>query len=123
MTDRHHVIAAYFDAWNETEDDKRRELIKRAWADECRYVDPLADATGHEAIDRNVAAVQEQFPGHRFRRSSGVDAHHDRARFAWELLDAIDGTVVVGVDYAEFAEDGRLRVIAGFFGPVPEEAG
>ena len=122
MTDRHHVLDAYFDAWNEIEGDKRRQLIEQAWADECRYVDALADATGHDAIDGNVAAVQEQFRGHRFRRSSGVDAHHDRARFEWELLDATGGTVVVGVDYAEFAEDGRLRVVAGFFGPVPEEA-
>ena len=42
---------------------------------------------------------------------------------AWRRVrDATGGTVVVGVDYAEFAEDGRLRVVAGFFGPVPEEA-
>jgi hypothetical protein len=66
--------------------------------------------------------VLAQVPGHRFRRVSGIDTHHDQIRFAWDLV-APDGTIVVaGIDIGEMAEDGRLRRITGFFGGIPEEA-
>jgi hypothetical protein len=42
-----------------------------------------------------VAAVQARFPGHRFRRVSGIDDQHGELRFAWELT-APDGSIVVG---------------------------
>jgi hypothetical protein len=69
-----------------------------------------------------VAAAQARFPGHRFRRLSGIDAHHDLLRFAWELA-APDGTVTVaGIDVGAVAPDGRLRAITGFFGDLPQAA-
>jgi hypothetical protein len=64
--------------------------------------------------------VQEQFPGHTFRQASGVDAHHDLFRFAWELVGP-DGTVTVGgIDVGQLADDGRFRRITGFLGPLPD---
>jgi len=69
-----------------------------------------------------VTGVQARFPGHRFRRVSGIDIHHDQLRFAWELV-APDGAVVVaGIDVGVLAADGRLRRITGFFGALPAEA-
>ena len=40
-----------------------------------------------------ASAVQAQFPGHTFRRTSAVDGHHGFARYEWEML-APDGTAV-----------------------------
>jgi hypothetical protein len=69
-----------------------------------------------------VANIHAQFPGHRFRRTSGVDSHHEQVRFAWELF-APDGSITAaGIDIGTLAEDGRLKQIAGFFGPLPEMA-
>lgn len=62
------------------------------------------------------------YPGHRFRRTSVVDGHHDQIRFGWELV-APDGTcTVAGVDVGLLARDGRLDQIVGFFGELPEAA-
>jgi hypothetical protein len=69
-----------------------------------------------------VAAVHAQYPGHRLRRTSAIETHHDQVRFGWELV-APDGSVTVaGVDVGILAADGRLAAITGFFGPLPEAA-
>jgi hypothetical protein len=57
----------------------------------------------------------------RFRRSSGVDAHHDQVRFAWELGVPGGAVTVAGIDVGTLAADGRLRSISGFFGDPPPE--
>lgn len=113
------LIDTYFAGWNEADAERRAELVARAWAPDGRHVDPLADVTGHEALAALVAGVQAQFPGHRLERTSGIDAHHDQLRYAWQLT-APDGTVVVAAtDIAELDGDGRLRRVAAFFGDVP----
>ena len=117
------VVDAYIDMWNEEDADRRAELIRTAWADDARYRDPLLEADGHAGLGEMVVTVQGHYPGHRFRRTSGVDAHHDVARFGWELV-APDGAVfVAGVDVATLADDGRLRTILGFFGDPPAPQG
>jgi len=64
-------------------------------------------------------AVQGQFPGHTFRRSTGIDSHHGIARYGWELV-AADGSVTLGgMDVALIADDGKLNRVAGFFGDLP----
>ena len=68
-----------------------------------------------------VAGVHQKFPGHRFRRVSGVDAHHDQVRFAWELAAPNGAIVVAGIDVGMLGPDGRLRQITGFFGELPEK--
>jgi len=76
---------------------------------------------GHAGLSQMVEGVHAQFPGHTFRRLSGIDTHHDRVRFAWDLV-APDGAVTVaGIDVGELGPDGRLRSITGFFGEPPAE--
>jgi hypothetical protein len=116
------TIDTYLAMWNEPDATRRLEHIRRAWAEDGHYVDPALEADGHEGLDDMVAGVHVQFPGHRFRRTSGIDAHHDEVRFAWELV-APDGTITVaGVDVGTLASDGRLSRITGFFGPLSEDA-
>jgi hypothetical protein len=122
MSDITTTIDTYFDMWNEPDPARRAALIEQAWTADGLYVDPLLEATGHAALSDMVAGVHTQFPGQRFRRTSAIDAHHDGARFAWELAGE-DGTVTVaGLDVAELDGDGRLRRITGFFGDVAANA-
>jgi hypothetical protein len=122
VSDATTIVDSYFAMWNETDPAARADLISRAWADDARYVDPLLEADGHAGLSQMVDGVHAQFPGHTFRRLSGVDTHHDRVRFAWDLV-APDGAVTVaGIDVGELAPDGRLRSITGFFGDPPAEA-
>jgi hypothetical protein len=122
MSDVTTTVDTYLAMWNEPDTARRAELIRTAWAEAGHYVDPLLEAEGHAALSEMVAAVHGQYPGHRFRRTSAVDTHHDQLRFGWELV-APDGSITVGgVDVGILAADGRLTRITGFFGPLPDEA-
>jgi len=57
----------------------------------------------------------------RFRRSSGVDGHHDQVCFAWELGVPGGAVTDAGIDVGTLAADGRLWSISGFFGDPPAE--
>jgi hypothetical protein len=110
------VVDGYFAMWNESDSGRRRETIVATWSQDARYVDPLFGADGHDALDALVAAVHEQYPGHRFRRTGAVDVHHDRVRWGWELTGPNGSPpIVAGVDFAVLAPDGRLRDVTGFF--------
>ena len=120
MTDVTTIVDTYLSMWNEQDPQRRAAHIEAAWTADGRYVDPLMEAEGHAAIDAMVVGVHEQLPGHRFTRTTAVDAHHDELRFGWQLA-APDGSVAVaGIDVGSLAADGRLRRITGFFGPLPE---
>ena len=115
------TVDTYLAMWNEEDPARRAEHIERAWVSECRYVDPLLEAEGRNALSDMVAAVHAQYPGQRFRRVSGIDAHHDQVRFAW-VLAAPDGAITVaGIDVGTVALDGRLVHVTGFFGDPPED--
>jgi len=50
------------------------------------------------ALNDMVTTVQVRFPGHRFRRVSGIDDQHGELRFAWELATPDGSIVVAGID-------------------------
>ena len=119
MSDVETIVDTYFSMWNEEDTAARARHVERAWAADGRYVDPLLEAEGHDQLSEMVATVHAHYPGHRFRRLSGIDAHHDTVRFTWELAAPDGTTTVAGVDIGALAADGRLRSITGFFGDVP----
>ncbi|QSQ27490.1 nuclear transport factor 2 family protein [Pyxidicoccus parkwayensis] len=120
MNDLTKTIDLYLSAWNETQPTRRAELISQVWATDGRLIDPPHAAQGHTGINDMMGALHTQFPGHRFRRASGIDSHHDQVRFAWELVGPNGAVAVAGMDVGELSADGRLRRITGFFGPLPE---
>lgn len=120
MNNVNEIVANYIGAWNETDRGRRRDLIARTWSDDGSYLDSHRDSTGHAAIDAMIAAVQERFPGYRFRLCSGIEAHHDRVRFSWSAGGTDTAPLFfAGTDFAMLASDGRLRTVTGFTDAVP----
>jgi hypothetical protein len=118
MSDFTKLAEQYIATWNETDPAARRALIDEVWSPGGQYIDPLAEVAGHDQIDAVIAAAQEQFAGMTFRLAGAVDAHHDQARFTWEL--GPEGTaLVVGFDVAKRDADGRLALVLGFLDKVP----
>jgi hypothetical protein len=92
------------------------------YVERATYTDPMISAEGHGAIDATIASVQEMFPGHVFSLAGEVDAHHDIARFQWQLAaPGADEALVVGFDVAVL-QDGRIRHVHGFLDKVPAAA-
>jgi len=118
MSNVNELADRYIAMWNEADAARRRDLIAATWTPDGSYVDPAMQSDGHAGIDAMVRSLQERFPGHRFTRTSDVDAHHDRIRFSWELGPAGGAAIVKGVDFAVIAGD-RLQAVTGFFNQAP----
>ena len=118
MTKLDATIDAHLEAYAEPDAGRRTERIREVWSADGQLIDPPLEGAGHAGINDMAAALQAQFPGHTFRRTSAIDGHHGFARYEWEML-APDGTpVLAGLDVAEIAQDGTLRRVVGFFGPL-----
>jgi len=114
------TVDTWLRAYGETDVAARVDLIERVWAPEGVLADPPFTGTGHEEIVGLIGAAQEQFPGHTFRRTSEIDAHHDLGRYTWEMVGPDGTAALAGTDVVLIGEDGRLRYVAGFFGqPAP----
>ena len=114
-------IAGYIAAWNKTDVGRRRDIVARTWTEDGSYLDAHRTGVGHAAIDAMIAAVQQRFPGYRFRLSSGIEAHHDRVRFSWCAGGTEQAPLYFGeTDFATLAEDGRLLTVTGFIDAAPD---
>ena len=113
------VAQRYIDAWNETDPAVRRAAVDALYSEDARYVDPMAVAEGREAIAATIGAVQDQFPGFVFRLTGPVDAHHDQARFGWDLGPAGAPAPIVGFDAAVTDQAGRIQTVLGFLDKPP----
>jgi hypothetical protein len=113
------VVDAYIASLNELDADARAELVAQAWTEDARCADPFQDVQGHAALAQIAPNVQGLYPGAQFRRTTGVDAHHEFARFAWEMVGAGGDVLLHGMDVIIVAPDGRIGGLAGFFGDFP----
>ena len=119
MNDVNALVQRYFAVWNETDADRRHELIMQTWADDASYIDPMIRGEGQAGIDAMVQGVQNSFAGHKFRQTSAVDAHNGHLRFAWELAPADGPVLVAGTDFAVVTADNRLQTVIGFLDLAP----
>jgi hypothetical protein len=119
--DAGNLVERYIETWNETDPEARRSAIARLWAEDARYVDPLASVSGQDEISALIGSVHEQAPGHVFRLlDDRVDAHHNLVRFSWELVPPSGGEpLAVGFDVAVTEEGGRIGSVLGFLDKAP----
>jgi hypothetical protein len=114
------LVERYLTAWNETDPQVRRELVGALWAADGVYTDPLASVTGADAIDQVIAGAQKQFAGLLFVRGDVLDAHHNIARFTWELVAEVGADpLVVGFDVAVVDDDEKITAVYGFIDKMP----
>ena len=118
IIDATHVAEHYIAVWNETDAERRLELLETHWTEDARYVDPLAQARGRPQISALVGGVQQRFPGFRFALKGQPDAHGDRLRFSWTLGPSGAEDLIEGTDFAQL-DAGRLQSVTGFLDKVP----
>ncbi len=119
MTDFDNLVSRYLAVWNETDPAARRTAIDEVFADDVRYVDPLAAVAGRDALSGLIGAAQQQFPGLVFAPGGPADGHHEQVRFSWRLGPPGGAALVEGFDVAEVGGDGRIRQVFGFLDRVP----
>jgi hypothetical protein len=123
VAERHTIIDAHLIAYALADRVRRDQLIDSAWDPDGSLIDPPFDGHGHTAIGDMTDVVLAHYPGHHFERTTAVDAHHCFARYGWALVAADGSVAMTGTDVAEFAADGRLLRIVGFFGELEATQG
>ncbi|OIV39274.1 polyketide cyclase [Mangrovactinospora gilvigrisea] len=119
MTDATALVDRYLAVWNATEPEARRALLDEVFAPDARYTDPLMSVQGRDQLDAAIAAAQGQFAGLVFSSGGAVDAHHDIARFTWNLGPEGQEPAAIGFDVIEIDKDGRITSVLGFLDKVP----
>ena len=119
MPNVNEIVDAYTAAWNEPDEDMRRQLLEGAWADDGTYTDPQSDVAGREALIALIGGMHGQMPGARIDVTSKTDLHHNKLRFAWRFVSGDGAMTIDGIDFGELAKDGRLQKIVGFWGQPP----
>lgn len=110
-----HMLAA----WNEADPDKVRGHLDKALSPEVRFVDPSIDVTGIDGFEANVHNVKASIPGAVYSRTSGVDSQHGFHRYHWAIHQK-GKLLLEGFDVTQTDADGRVVMVVGFFGPMPE---
>jgi SnoaL-like protein len=123
--DQQDAVKRYAHAWGLGDESEIREALTECWAADGTYVDPTtAPVVGVEGLTRHIAGFLEQFPGASLAPTSGLDGYGLVGRFSWVMSSpepiVVDGVAlgnsIPGQDFVEFAEDGKIRRIVGFFG-------
>jgi hypothetical protein len=121
MADFAEITRSYLATWNETDATRRAKLVSEVFAPDATYIDPMAEATGHDAVNGLVEAVQQQFTGLVFSAGGPVDGHHGIARFTWHLGPAgAAEPLVIGFDVISVDAAGRITSVLGFLDKVPQ---
>jgi hypothetical protein len=107
----------YLRMWNEPHLDQIRAHLDRAVTDDCRWVDPLNDHTGRDALEANVRGFRTTYPSAELGLGSNVDGHHDRHRYEWVIV--VDGDLLLrGFDVMTLDGSGLIERVDGFFGTL-----
>jgi hypothetical protein len=112
--------ATYTAAWQAGTDEERQALLARAVGPGCHYADPLVQLDGTPALAAYMQDLQRQVPGVHFVTWRFM-VHHGRSLAQWQMRDGQAQVVGEGTSFGEYAADGRLPRMTGFF-EVPAAA-
>lgn len=106
-------------AWNERDLKKIRNHLEAALTKDVEFVDPNYSIEGISDFAKMVKEFRTRFPESRCLRTSGIDMHHDRARYSWSVV-VDEKTKIDGFDAVQLSKkSGKVKRIDGFFGPLP----
>lgn len=107
------------EVFGEQDAGKRRAAIAQLWTEDCVFFDHNGKTSGHDELDRAVAALHKSLPGYVFNELGPVDLLHESGRLAWSYgrpgQEPIRGVDVVVV------RDGRISLMLTFLDEVPSK--
>ncbi len=107
---------AYANIWKLEGGAEKLAACARHLTPDCVYTDPLTQTEGWDALVAYMVQFHAQVPGGHFV-TTDFKAHHGRSVAYWNMVGG-DGSVLGnGVSYGEYAEDGKVSVMTGFFEP------
>jgi len=114
-----HLVDQYIACWMDMETSARLSLLETLLSPDAFYCDPTIRVVGANDLAQHISGVVKQRPGAKLERTSQIDAHHDVARFGWNLVQADGQKLPESIDVIWLnADRNKLTGILGFFGPL-----
>ncbi len=111
-------IDTMLSAWNSNDESLLGQIVEQSLSPEVEFCDPFHDIRGHAPFIEMVKAFWAKHGNCKITRTSGIDSHHDRARYTW-AIDSLQGGRFEGFDaIALDLASGKVRRVDGFFGPL-----
>jgi hypothetical protein len=109
------VLQHYLRMWNEPAPKQIRGHLDRCVDEECRWVDPLHQHTGRDALEANVREFRSTYPDAVLGLGSNIDGHNDLHRYEWVIT--VGGELLIrGFDSVTVDDAGMIARVDGFFG-------
>ena len=94
--------------------DERRQRLEKSVVEDCVYQDPGITCHGHDDLLAKIEDANQKGPGARFRNDRFFE-HHDMAVVEWTMFDGAGDEFAPGASFVQFAPDGRLSRMTGFY--------
>jgi hypothetical protein len=112
-------IDAMLSGWNTRDSVRLKQVVEASLTSDIEFCDPRHDIRGQAAFIDMVEAFWSEHSKCTISRDSAIDAHHDRARYAW-VITFPAGQRFEGFDAVTLDRDsGKVRRVDGFFGQLP----
>ncbi|MBI3563524.1 MAG: nuclear transport factor 2 family protein [Gammaproteobacteria bacterium] len=106
----------YVAAWKAASAAEKHALFKACLDSACVYTDPLIKTQGWEALQAYMLDFHRQIPGGHFVTTYFL-AHNHKSIAQWQMRNADNTVLGVGMSYAEYNDTGKLVAMTGFFEP------
>jgi uncharacterized protein YndB with AHSA1/START domain len=110
------LVERWFAAWAETDAARRRALLEACTTADVIYRDDFAALEGREDLDSHIAATHVHMPGMRLERQGPLAKSQGAALVRWRALRPDGGAAGSGTSFVDFAPEGRIARVAGFWG-------
>lgn len=105
---------AYFRAWSEADDAKRRALLEACCEADVTMRGAFVMTDGIDALSRHIAGALMHMPNMRLTAAGEPQQLHGHARFAWSV-NGPDGKVMMrGENVARLSRAGKFREVVSF---------
>ncbi len=114
LNELNQLVDRYISLWNESDAERRRKSIAELWVEDGAQFTRSQEIRGYQALIERVETAYEKFvktEGFLFKLSSDIDAHHNAAKFTWEMLPAGGGeAAAVGFVFLLLGDGGRIHL-------------
>jgi uncharacterized protein YndB with AHSA1/START domain len=107
------TIAAWFAAWNEPADDRRRALLAPIVAAGVAFRDGFGNATGLDELVAHIAACQRFMPGVRLDAQGTPRISHGTVIADWTMRRPGDDTLMTGTNVFRLSPAGQIAEVIG----------
>jgi hypothetical protein len=112
------ALRVYVQAWNETDDQTRLELLESVLEPDAVLFDPMGVLKGPSGVNGFIGKVRAQIGTAQLVYTSAPQPHPHGpwVRYAWAIVATAGQPIMEGMDVIELAEDGRFRRVVSFSG-------